>query len=243
MLADREQPGMRKALFVREFGRTASHYSNSSFVPNWIREPRDFLPPNRTQDIQKASELCGESYQCRYDYGMSLNREMAFFTKIYYDHAVNIKATNNYRVISCGVLETPRFGRKLSFSFTPGAQVGFECDQGFVLTGDKRRECTSAGIWNPPIYGYTECLRKFPWAISMSALVLNFFELQLQERYSIHDEAGGSQLASLFSQSCQFCCALFALRIAIESVLEKLIPIGKYSCHDHEPVHVRTYVI
>lgn len=234
---------MRKALFVREFGRTASHYSNSSFIPNWIREPRDFLPPNQTQDIQMASALCGESYQCRYDYGMSLSREMAFFTKIYYDHAVNIKATNNYRVISCGVLETPRFGRKLSFLFTPGAQVGFECDQGFVLTGDKRRTCTAAGIWDPPIYGYTECLRKFTWIVSSLALVLNLVKLSLQERYSTHDEVDGSQLALLCSQSCQFCYVLLAPRTAIESVLDKLIPIGKYSCHDREPVHVRTYVI
>lgn len=108
MLADREKPGVGAALFTREFGRTASYYSNASFMPNFLREPRDFIPPNRTEDIERASELCGESYQCRYDYGMSLNRDLAYYTKFYYDKIVNIKATNDHRVMSCGVLETPR---------------------------------------------------------------------------------------------------------------------------------------
>lgn len=94
MLTDREQPGVGAGLFTREFGRMASHFANASFVPNFIREPRDFLPPNRSQDIELATELCGESYQCRFDFGMSLDREMAHFTKNYYDSAVNIRATN-----------------------------------------------------------------------------------------------------------------------------------------------------
>lgn len=159
MLADREKLGVGASLFTREFGRTASYYGNASFIPNFIREPRDFLPPNRTEDIERASELCGESYQCRYDYGMSLNRDMAYYTKFYYDKLVNIKATNDHRVISCGVLETPRFGRKSTFEFTPGTHVSFECDNGFFLIGDPRRECSSEGKWDPPIHGYTLCLR------------------------------------------------------------------------------------
>lgn len=94
MLSDREQPGVGGALFHREFGRTASHYANPTFRPNFIREPRDFLPSNRTQDIELATELCGESYQCRFDFGMTLDREMAHFTKNYYDSAVNIRTIN-----------------------------------------------------------------------------------------------------------------------------------------------------
>lgn len=177
LIEGREKPGLGVSLFFREFGRTAAYYANSSFVPNYKREPSEFLPPNRTTDIERASELCGESYQCRYDYGMSLNREMAFFTKIYYDHAVNIRALNSRRVISCGVLETPRFGRKLSFLFTPGSQVGFECNKGFVLTGDRRRTCTAAGRWDAPVSGYTLCLREYTSLTFIryiwSALILN----------------------------------------------------------------------
>lgn len=94
MLSDRDKPGVGQALFTREFGRTASYFANETFLPNFIREPRDFLPPNRSIDIEMATDLCGESYQCRYDYGMSLDREMAHFTKNYYDSAVNIRTIN-----------------------------------------------------------------------------------------------------------------------------------------------------
>lgn len=94
MLSDRETEGVGQGLFTREFGRTASYYANATFLPNFIREPRDFLPPNRTQDVERAHDLCGESYQCRYDFGMTLNRDMAHFTRNYYDSAVNIAAAN-----------------------------------------------------------------------------------------------------------------------------------------------------
>lgn len=71
-----------------------------------------------------------------------------------------IKKFFSRRIISCGVLQTPRFGRKISFDFRPGAKVSFECDQGFILMGDKTRECMQDGLWNVPEYGYTYCLRK-----------------------------------------------------------------------------------
>lgn len=66
-------------------------------------------------------------------------------------------------VITCGVLETPRFGRKSNFLFTPGTKVTFECNQDFVLVGDQRRTCTAEGRWDVPEYGYTECLREYEY--------------------------------------------------------------------------------
>lgn len=65
------------------------------------------------------------------------------------------------RILSCGILETPRFGRKSNFQFTPGAVVTFECNEGFFLNGDRRRVCGEDGRWDLPQYGYTECLREF----------------------------------------------------------------------------------
>ncbi|EDW82985.2 uncharacterized protein Dwil_GK22555, isoform D [Drosophila willistoni] len=160
MLTDRDVPGVGAALFTREFGRMASYYANATFAPNYVLDPADFLPANRTYDLERAEELCGECYQCQYDYAMTLNRDLAHFTKNYYDTLVNMQAENRQRVISCGVLQTPRFGRKLSFDFMPGAKVSFECNEGFILIGDQRRECLASGLWNIPEYGYTECLRE-----------------------------------------------------------------------------------
>ncbi|XP_063384616.1 protein mesh isoform X3 [Cydia fagiglandana] len=158
-LGDREVKDIGVALFTREYGRTAAYYNDNQFIPNFIKEPADFLPANRSFDVARAIEICQDSYQCRYDYGMTLNRDMAEFTKNYLASITNIKETNNRRVISCGVLETPRFGRKSNFFFTPGTRVNFECNQDFILIGDKRRVCEENGRWNLPDYGYTECLR------------------------------------------------------------------------------------
>lgn len=75
------------------------------------------------------------------------------------------------RVKSCGVLETPRFGRKSNFLFVPGSTVAYECNEGFFLIGDARRTCTNEGQWDPPVYGYTECVRKYHFHIPIICLL------------------------------------------------------------------------
>lgn len=94
MLSDRDIPGVGKSLFTQEFGRGASYYNNASFMPQFGKYPANFLPANRSYDIQRADELCGESYQCAYDYAMSQNRDMAHFTKNNFDAAVNLQNLN-----------------------------------------------------------------------------------------------------------------------------------------------------
>ncbi|RVE49675.1 hypothetical protein evm_005650, partial [Chilo suppressalis] len=121
-LTDREQKDIGVALFSREYGRTAAYYNDNLFQPNFVREPAEFLPPNRTHDVLRAIEICQDSYQCRYDYGMTLDIDMATFTKNYLSSLVNIKEQARRRVVSCGILETPRFGRKSNFFFTPGTR-------------------------------------------------------------------------------------------------------------------------
>ncbi|XP_011501466.1 PREDICTED: protein mesh [Ceratosolen solmsi marchali] len=164
LLEDREDSYKGGSLFTREFGRTASYYANRTFEPEWKRTPEDILPSNRTVDIIRAHDLCGDSYQCQYDYAMSLNRDLAHFTRNYYDTFTQIRATNSRRIISCGILETPRFGRKSNFLFVPGTRVTFECNQDFVLIGDQRRICLPEGRWDIPENGYTECLRQVEYS-------------------------------------------------------------------------------
>ncbi|XP_015599243.1 protein mesh isoform X2 [Cephus cinctus] len=160
LLEDREDPNKGAALFTREFGRTASYYANRTFVPEWKRTPAEILSANRSRDISRAYDLCGDSYQCQFDYALSLNRDMAHFTRNYYDTYTQIRTINEERTISCGILEKPRYGRKSNFLFTPGSEVTFECYTNFVLIGDRRRLCTPEGRWDLPEYGYTECLRQ-----------------------------------------------------------------------------------
>lgn len=48
----------------------------------------------RTEDYEQAKSICDQNYQCRYDYAMSLNRDMAHVTKNYYDTVTQIRAIN-----------------------------------------------------------------------------------------------------------------------------------------------------
>ena len=42
-------------------------------------------------DADKVDAVCGESYQCKYDYSTTLNMEFALFTKYYQDQFINIR--------------------------------------------------------------------------------------------------------------------------------------------------------
>lgn len=97
ILEDRDEKNKGGALFFREYGRTASYYANRTFEPIFESTPELIIPANRTADIQKANELCGDSYQCKYDYSVSLNRDLAFYTLQYQDGFVNTKKMSKQR--------------------------------------------------------------------------------------------------------------------------------------------------
>lgn len=161
LLNDKEDPKVGRALFHRDFGLQSNHYTNRSFEPIFKATSEEIIPSNRSVDRNRAKELCADIYQCEYDYSVSLNRDLAHFTKNYLNTYMEIRSLNRKRIISCGVLETPRFGRKSTFLFVAGTKVAFECDQDFILIGDPRRTCLPNGRWDVPEYGYTECLRKY----------------------------------------------------------------------------------
>lgn len=97
ILEDRDEKNKGGALFFREYGRTASYYANRTFEPVFESTPDLIIPADRTTDIQKAKELCGDSYQCKYDYSVSLNRDLAFYTLQYQDGYVNTKKMSKQR--------------------------------------------------------------------------------------------------------------------------------------------------
>lgn len=97
LLDDREDRHKGASLFNIEFGRSSSYYANRTFEPQWKRSPEEILPINRTEDITKSYDLCDESYQCRFDYAMSLNWDMALATKFAHDNYTKIRNTNSRR--------------------------------------------------------------------------------------------------------------------------------------------------
>ncbi|KAK4887771.1 hypothetical protein RN001_004042 [Aquatica leii] len=195
MLEDKDDNKRGKALFYRDYGRTSAHYNNKTFKPVFKMIPEVIIPPNRSFEIDKAYTLCQNDSECLYDYSVTLNRDLARSTLDYKNSIINIKKINEKKFISCGVLETPRFGRKSNFLFTPGTKVIFECNEDFVLVGDQKRECLTEGRWNVPDYGYTECLQQREYslrkavhifgiviAVVIAVLVLAFVVYKLSKR-------------------------------------------------------------
>jgi len=157
---DKEEEGIGKSLFTHNNGQSSNSYYDEFFEPEFDELPE--IPENVTWvDANLVAEVCGESYQCKYDYSTSLSREFAIFTKYYQDQFVNIREgvlKPEARVISCGALPTPSNGRKSTFYFTPGTMVKFDCDPGYVLTGERRRWCYDSGDWNWPEKGDANCI-------------------------------------------------------------------------------------
>ncbi|XP_049791789.1 protein mesh isoform X2 [Schistocerca nitens] len=170
ILGDTVKEGVGGSLFVNEYSRSSSYYANESFVPEYRTDLLEIIPSNRSKDRTDAEFYCKDSYQCKYDYAMTVNRDVAEFTKNYYASYTEIREITEAKVISCGVLETPRFGRKSTFEYVPGTVVTFECNQDYVLVGDMRRSCGANGQWNIPEYGYTECLRQQEYASRQAAV-------------------------------------------------------------------------
>ncbi|KAJ8947709.1 hypothetical protein NQ318_001548 [Aromia moschata] len=170
-----------RALFYREFGRSSANYNNKTFKPQFLMTPEDIIPANRSEQIARTYQICStKMYECYYDYAMTLNRDLAHYTQNYKATIYQLKETTRTRVISCGILETPRFGRKSNFLFIPGTKVTYECNQDFVLVGDARRTCQADGTWDIPEYGYTQCLRQqeyssrnaaITWGIILAVLI------------------------------------------------------------------------
>ena len=63
-------------------------------------------------------------------------------------------------MISCGALPAPKHGRKSTFAYTPGTFVKFECDPGYVMTGEDRRWCYASAEWSWGVWGDPVCVRK-----------------------------------------------------------------------------------
>ncbi|CAG0880442.1 unnamed protein product [Cyprideis torosa] len=153
---DKEDPNKGKTLFLHENGKSSNFFYDNVFEPDFDEFPE--IPTNVSLKPDQVIAFCGESYQCMYDYAVTMNREFAKWSKHYQDEFVNIKKYGLRPVTSCGALPTPQNGRKSSFWFTVGTEVKFDCDTGYVLTGEKRRWCYASGEWNWPEEGEAECI-------------------------------------------------------------------------------------
>ncbi|XP_021954689.1 protein mesh isoform X2 [Folsomia candida] len=152
------------SLFYHENGKTSSNYNDKLFRPNFYLDPRAIIPLNVTLKPEVVEDFCGTSYQCKFDYSMTLNKEYGHWTKYYQSQFVEMKDKDLKPVISCGALMTPIHGRKSTFYYTPGTTVDFDCDPDFVLVGERRRTCQANGEWSVPTKGSQDGRTETEWA-------------------------------------------------------------------------------
>jgi Sushi repeat (SCR repeat) len=86
-------------------------------------------------------------------------------------NVVKINKLIDVKVISCGALPAPKHGRKSTFAYTPGTFVKFECDPGYVMTGEDRRWCYASAEWSWGVWGDPVCVRKSIHSFSSSSFV------------------------------------------------------------------------
>merc|ERR1740128_1291654 len=184
---DKVDPFKGRSLFYHENGRSSNFYYDATFQPIFDYRPK--LPDNYTKiNSSDIDRDCGNSYQCFYDYAVSLNRQYGSYAKYYLDAIVNIKSNDLKKVISCGVLPTPQHGRKSSHRFDPGTKVEFYCDPGYILTGEGRRWCYESAEWNWAVWGDAKCVCKsslsslFP-SFSLSSLFVNHSTVRSPSRF------------------------------------------------------------
>ncbi|KAK2720563.1 hypothetical protein QYM36_004442 [Artemia franciscana] len=154
---DKYHPDKGRSLFFHENDRSSNFYYDATFRPVFFSKPP--LPINITSfNSTDIEQTCGTSYQCYYDYAVTLNRQYGTYAKYYFDDIVNIRSKNLRTVISCGNLPVPQNGRKSSFEFTVGTIVKIDCDPGYVLVGEDRRYCWPNGEWSWTSFGAAECV-------------------------------------------------------------------------------------
>lgn len=156
VLDDKEKPDVGRSLFTHDNYRSSNYFYDPDFEPEWDISP--VLNVNATMKPEEIKRVCGDSYQCHFDYVVTLRRDFADMTKYYQDQFVNIKQIGLQAVVSCGALPTPPNGRKSTFNFLSGAEVKFDCDPGYVLLGEQRRWCYASGDWNWPEDGEATCV-------------------------------------------------------------------------------------
>lgn len=156
VLDDKERAELGRSLFHHDNTRSSNYFYDPDFVPEFNMHPE--LNINATTKADEIKRVCGDSYQCHYDFVVTLRRDFADMTKYYQDQFVNIKNIGLQTVISCGALPTPPNGRKSTFNFLSGAEVKFDCDPGYVLLGEQRRWCYASGDWNWPENGEATCV-------------------------------------------------------------------------------------
>ncbi|XP_033100065.1 sushi domain-containing protein 2-like [Anneissia japonica] len=132
------------SLFYYEPGKDNNDYSDSTFIPI-------FDPPNNV-NVDEVQLVCGDIFECIFDYQVTENPAIAKGTRTSVDELVDV-VDSCAPVVACPFVSAPINGTKNGALNVEGSHLIFSCDHGFDLLGSDRIVCEANGIWsnNPPV--------------------------------------------------------------------------------------------
>ncbi|CAL8070999.1 unnamed protein product [Orchesella dallaii] len=150
MVDEKETDDRGYSLFYHENGKTSSSYNDILFQPVMTNDIRQIIPHNVTLKPEDVEDFCGDSWPCKYDYAVTLNREYGHWARYYQFQFVILRDFGLRKIVTCEPLMTPIHGGKNTFKYTVGTTVAFECDPDFVLVGVRLLKCLASGEWATP---------------------------------------------------------------------------------------------
>ncbi|XP_037033310.1 protein mesh-like [Bradysia coprophila] len=119
------------SLFTYPDGKSYENYQDDNYVPRLEPIDVDKLPP-------KAKEICGDNYECLFDFAVTGNQEMATSTKTTVDTFTSIIQSLS---VTCPRLSAPRNGSLQVRNYFVGSIVKLVCNDNFAVQGNDSMTC------------------------------------------------------------------------------------------------------
>ncbi|XP_032898980.1 sushi domain-containing protein 2 [Amblyraja radiata] len=140
-------------------------YDSQFLLDNYSHAPKhdlNFTPVFQVPDDPSnplyvdMTTLCQGNEFCRFDTLATKSLQLGNATKLSYEN-YQMLVESLEPVISCGILEEPKNGKKRGNVYLIGSTLNFTCNEGHVFSGSSMRTCLPTGQWSgEPVYCISE---------------------------------------------------------------------------------------
>lgn len=140
-------------------------YDSQFLLDHYCRAPKhdpNFTPVFQVPDDPSnplyvdMSALCQGNEFCRFDTLATKSLQLGNATKLSYEN-YQMLVESLEPVISCGILEEPKNGKKKGNIYLIGSTLNFTCNEGHVFSGSSMRTCLPTGQWSgEPVFCISE---------------------------------------------------------------------------------------
>ncbi|XP_046338970.2 sushi domain-containing protein 2-like isoform X2 [Haliotis rufescens] len=161
-----------------DFGLTWSVMDDETILTPLLRQddPGESLKPVFIDSIDKENlrngteEVCGSNEQCRFDYQVTGDADIAMSTKAF-SQRFEDRRNSIKPVVRCSYLDTVANGNRTVSGYTEGSTANFVCDSGYQLKfGDAQLVCQANSKWSGTAPACVEEV-KVPSTVSPTTLI------------------------------------------------------------------------